>query len=155
MSEGCPELLLNKRPKPTARELAERLAGFWLAAETVLHRTLEAPAVTRVGGFYRHRLGASPQQGGWPVKTPTVLDRLFVHWAAAGDYVDAEEAMVWAFAAAVSPESVAALYHPDPLMPFANLEDATNADRRRKPHGIGRITGLTPPQRAAPARGPR
>lgn len=141
-----PDLKLDKVKGPTVAQVQLRLAGFWLADETVVYIGRSSrPLATRVAEYYGHRLGASsPHKGGWPLKTLAVLDKLWVHWAATDDFVEAEKTMQRAFAAAVSRRSAAALYRSDPLMPFANLEDG---DRRRKQHGIGKATGSMPPRR--------
>jgi hypothetical protein len=141
-----PKLRLDKAPRPTtAAELGERLAGFWLPDETVLYIGLTTrPLATRLGEFYGHRLGAkSPHKGGWPLKTLSVLDELWVHWAATArdDCAAAERAMLHAFAAGVSATSKRRLYEPEPLMPFANLRDG---DHQPKRHGITGPTGPLP-----------
>lgn len=138
-----PELLLDAR-RPTVSELGWRLGGFWLADETVLYLGRSKGLAARLRQFYRHRLGASkPHEGGWPLKTLAVLDELWIHWAPTAGYVAAEQAMLEAFAADVSANASAALYRAEPLLPFANLEDA-NTPRRRKLHGITRTGGPMP-----------
>jgi hypothetical protein len=140
------ELRIDSDHRPTAAELGTRLAGFWLPDETVLYVGLSTrPLSERLGEFYGHRLGAkSPHKGGWPLKTLRVLDKLWVHWAPTSkdECADAENEMLRAFAAAVSPESKDGLYAPEPVMPFANLRDG---HYRRKRH---RVTGATGPLRS-------
>ena len=96
----------------------------------------------RVGAYYKTPLGARrPHAGGWPLKTLGVLDELWVHYAVCDDVDAAEQAMVDAFIARVSPSSRAAACDPGPPLPFANLELPGGA---RKQHGI---TGAREPRK--------
>lgn len=130
----CPDLRLHGQPA-TRSKLEARIGSYWLADECVLYIGLAGRSVrTRVRQYYRTPLGAAkPHKGGWWLKTLASLDDLHVHYAATGDYKHAEEAMLRAFAAAVSDTSTAALPYGEPVMPFANLRDG---DWRRRNHGI-------------------
>src|SRR5450759_2110821 len=69
--------------RPTAEELSDRLAAFWIVGETVVYVGLAGTSVAkRVGQFYRTALGdPRPHAGGHWLKTLAILDRLHVWWA--------------------------------------------------------------------------
>jgi hypothetical protein len=123
-----------------ADDLAERLRSFWLADEVILYIGLAGqPLRTRVRQYYRTPLGArKPHAGGWWLKTLSVVDELWVHYAPTPDFRMAEKLMLSAFADAVSPGSRDALYDSARVMPFANLR---GFDDRVKLHGITGATG--------------
>jgi hypothetical protein len=142
VSASAVEELLRRRPelrldgeRPEAVELVRRLRDFWLADETVLYVGLASRSIAkRVGQYYATPLGArSPHAGGWFLKSLSVLPKLHVHYATAGNVERAERAMLKAFAAGVSERSRARLHDPERLMPFANLEYPKGV---RKRHGI-------------------
>jgi hypothetical protein len=130
-----PELRLDGS-RPTSAELARRIAAFWLPDETVLYIGLtKRPVRKRVAEYYRTTLGArSPHAGGWFLKVLGSLRSLdvHVHVARTDNFIDAEESMLRAFVAAVSPAGRAGLHDPDNALPFANLVLAG----ARKQHGI-------------------
>lgn len=128
----------------TVETIRKRLTQYWLPDETVLYIGRASKSVRkRVRTYYRTPLGAAkPHAGGWWLKTLKALSSLYVHFAASDDYVEAERAMLRAFAERVSPASKVALHDPARPMPFANREDA---DRLRKRHGITKDTGRMPP----------
>jgi hypothetical protein len=96
----------------------------------------------RVGDYYRSSLGArSPHSGGWPLKTLSCLNELYVHYAFCGEEVAAEHAALACFASRVSQVSRAALHDPVNVMPFANLEFPKGT---AKAHGI---TGAREPRK--------
>jgi hypothetical protein len=144
-----PELRINQTV-PDAHALADRLSRFWLPDEVVLYVGLAGqPLRTRVRQYYRTPLGAKrPHAGGWWLKTLRVLDELWVYWAATAHYALAEQAMLHAFADAVSPETRRRLLNDEAVMPFANLR---GWDDRVKSH---RITGATGDLPTASARSP-
>lgn len=137
---ACPGIQLDGEV-PDRDAVAERLVSYWLPDECVLYIGLAGqPLRTRVRQYYRTPLGASkPHRGGWWLKTLSVLDELWVHYAATPDFKDAEADMLRAFAAGVSTRTRRGLPAGDPVMPFANLRDG---DWRRKNH---RLTGATAP----------
>jgi hypothetical protein len=136
-----PELELDKR-RPNLDTLAARLRAFWLPDETVVYIGLATSLRSRVRGYYRTPLGAmKPHAGGWWVKTLSVLDELWVHYAPTPEFETAEKQMLKAFADAVSPESRAALYDRERVMPFANLRGWDDLVKR---HGITGATGEMP-----------
>jgi len=120
--------------------LANRLNAFWLPDEVVLYIGLAGqPLRTRLRQYYRTALGAKrPHAGGWWLKTLSVLDQLWVYWAATVDYAAAEKAMLRAFADAVPMETRYQLLDHEAVMPFANLR---GWDDRIKAHGITSATG--------------
>jgi hypothetical protein len=137
-----PELTLDgSRPKP--QELAARLSSFWFPDEVVLYIGLAGPRKTKpVGGelskrvreYYGTPLGArGPHAGGWPLKTLSCLDQLYVHFAYCGDVHHAEAACIAGFAEQASPQARASLHDPVRVMPFANLEFPKGNAKR---HGI-------------------
>jgi hypothetical protein len=131
-----PELTLDGR-RPTADELAARIAAFWLPDETIVYIGLATSLRSRVRGFYRTPIGARrPHSGGWFLKTLANLDDLYVHFARISDFDAAEIAMLAGFVALVSPESCALLADPDHPWPFANLEIRRAGRKIRKRHGI-------------------
>jgi hypothetical protein len=137
-----PELLLDGT-RPDADELATRIASFWLPDEVVLYVGLAGqPLRTRVRQYYNTPLGArKPHAGGWWLKTLANLDELWVHYAATPGYVDAEVAMLRAFADAVAPSSRERLPDRERIAPYANLRTSTG---RIKRHGITGATGDRP-----------
>ena len=134
-----PELLLDGE-RPTAAQLVDRLRRFWLADEVVLYIGLASQSVrTRVGQYYKTPLGArKPHAGGWWLKTLSVLDEVWVHFAATPDFSTAEESALRRWANAVSSASRGALHDRERLAPFANLRTASGAI---KVHGIASATG--------------
>jgi hypothetical protein len=116
--------------RPTADELADRLATFWIAGETVVYVGLAGTSVSRrVRQFYRTALGdPRPHAGGHWLKTLAVLNRLHVWWAETDD-PDAGEGSLFA--------AFAERHGGGLVLPFANRE---GVGRVREPHGI---TGST------------
>lgn len=137
-----PELRLDGM-RPDTTLLARRLASFWLADETILYLGLAGTSVrNRVGAYYRSPLGARrPHSGGWFLKTLTALDGLWVHHAPCADPIAAEDRMLAAFTAGVTPAVAAGLHDPTLPLPFANLEWPKGV---RKAHGIEGARGPLP-----------
>ena len=96
-----PELLLRWRLPDAegARDPAQRvLACIGGPAYIGL---ADQPLRTRVRHYYRTPLGAKrPHAGGWWLKTLSLLGELWVHWAPASNYEDAERTMLRPFEAA-------------------------------------------------------
>ena len=130
--------------KPSLEGLVARLAAFWLPDEVVMYvglagrrrrRPARGEVAKRVGDYYTTPLGArSPHSGGWPLKTLSCLNELYVHYGFCEDEVAAERAALAGLASQVSPASRAALHDPGNVMPFANLEFPKGTV---KAHGIG------------------
>lgn len=132
--ERVPKLQLDGR-RPTPREVAARLGKFWLASRSVVYigRTT-APLAERIAAFYATPLGdRSPHAGGHWIKTLRLLRECWVSWAIAVDPFASEDELLTRFAATVSPPEAAALFDPEHVLPFANLEDAHKV---RKRHGM-------------------
>jgi hypothetical protein len=154
------ELTVDGR-RPDISALRARIAGFWVPEAVVLYiglagarerRPKEGELAKRVSEYYGTSLGArSPHAGGWFLKTLEILRELVIHYAYCDDVVEAEQAMLGAFATAVSPPSRAALVDSERVMPFANLEYPKGVFKR---HGI---KGAKEPRkgREKEARGPR
>jgi len=129
-----PELKLDGT-RPTRDALANRIASTWLSDETIVYVGLASESLaTRVNQYYQTALGKrSPHAGGWPLKTLSNLDRLWVHFAPCGAVDDVEKTMLETFVANVSVSTRAAVCDPTLPLPFANLEMPRGA---RKKHGI-------------------
>jgi hypothetical protein len=137
-----PELTLDER-RPAAAELVSRLAGFWFPDEVAVYigmagarktRPRNGELTERVSEYYTTPLGANgPHAGGWPLKTLTCLDELYVHYAYCENVSDAEGDCLGWFAKHVSDATRARLYDAVRVMPFANLAFPRG---RPKAHGI-------------------
>lgn len=157
--ERVPSLLLDGQ-RPTPHELAARLSGFWLPGESVVY---VGKSTTSLGGritaFDRTPLGdRRPHAGGHWLKTLRVLDQLRIWWAETDAPEEYEDALLTAFASSVPDEARQRLHDPSVVLPFANLETAT---QEQKAHGItgsllaGTDTGIARPgvsAKRAPAR---
>jgi hypothetical protein len=128
-----PEALVDGVAADTST-LTERLRAMWVPREPVVYIGLAGTSVaTRVGQFYKTRIGArAPHAGGWPVKMLDV-GRLWVHPARCEDPDAAERAMAEAFEQRLSHEAIARLIDPACRVPFANL---MYPGGRRKQHGL-------------------
>jgi hypothetical protein len=138
-----PELTLAGT-RPSARALAERIASFWLADETILYIGLAGTSLRRrVRDYYKTPLGARrPHAGGWFIKSLANLDERLVHFAPTDDPHAAENAMLGSFCSHVSEATLAGLRDPAHPFPFANLEWPAGA---RKAHGIkGALGNIAP-----------
>ena len=129
-----PELRLDGN-RPTAADLTRRLAAMWAPDEPVVYVGLAGTSLSkRIGQYYGTPLGARrPHAGGWPLKTLSILDRLWVHWAPTDNPSRAELALLDAFITGLPARIRQRLHGPVLPLPFANLE-RTKRDRKR--HGI-------------------
>jgi len=138
--------------RPTSREVAARLHGFWLPNQTILYIGMTPASIGgRVGALYRTPLGdRKPHAGGHWLKALRGLDRARIWWAQTSAAEEYEDALFSAFAAGVdaSPEAAPRLADRTVILPFANLQTATGA---RKAHGITGAMEPAPP--AAPVPG--
>jgi transcription elongation factor GreA len=132
--ERVPGLTLDGA-RPTQRELAVRMGEFWLPDETVVYVGMTNLSIGgRVGAFVKTALGdRRPHAGGHWLKTLTVLSDLRVWWAPTSAPEEYEDALLSAFAQGVSAEAAAALRDRTVVLPWANLQSATD---ERKQHGI-------------------
>lgn len=132
--EHVPSLTLDGA-RPTQRELAVRMGEFWLPDETVVYIGMTNLSIGgRVGAFVKTPLGdRRPHAGGHWLKTLTVLPELRVWWAPTTAPEEYEDALLTAFAEGISAEARAALRESSVVLPWANLQSATD---ERKQHGI-------------------
>ena len=130
--------------RPTGKQLAARLAAFWLPSQTVLFLGGATSIAGRILALERHVLGdPRPHAAGHWLKTIRG-DGLRVWWATTDAPDEYEDALFDAFGATVPAAERDALPAPAPLLPFANLRNATG---QRKPTGL---TGSTLPAEVAP-----
>jgi hypothetical protein len=149
------DLALDGVLQPKREQLAARLAAFWFPDEVVVYiglagarkrRPPQGELAKRVSDYYATPLGAGgPHAGGWPLKTLTCLDQLYVHYAYCDRVNAAEDACIRRFAEQVSPETRGALRDPVRVMPFANLEFPRG---NPKNHGIRGARAPKAPRRA-------
>ncbi len=132
--ERVPGLTLDD-VRPIGKELAGRLASFWLPEQTVLYIGASTVSVSsRVAAAARTPLGdRKPYSGGHWLRTLREPERLRVWWATTDAAEEYEDALLAAFAAGVPPASAAALRDASVLLPWANLQAVT---AERKVHGI-------------------
>jgi hypothetical protein len=132
--------------RPTSREVAARLHGFWLPNQTVVYVGMTTASIGgRVGAYYRTPLGdRKPHAGGHWLKTLRGLDRARIWWAPTNAPEEYEDALLNAFAAGVdvSPEAAPRLADRSVILPFANLQTAMSV---RKAHGISGAVEPPPP----------
>jgi len=153
-AERVPTLLLDGE-RPDGRQLARRLASFWLPSQTVLYVvSTEKSLGARVGALYATELGSRrPHSGGNWLKTLRGHDGCRVWWSETDAVVEYEDAIFGAFAAQVPADEVAALHDPSVVMPFANLVTALG---ERKAHGLtGTLLAVEEPAPSAIARSVR
>jgi transcription elongation factor GreA len=145
--ERVPTLTLDGA-RPGGKELAARLAAFWLPSHTVLYVGTAASSIGgRVAALYATPLGdPRPHASGHWLRTLRGPDQLRLWWAETGAAEEYADALLDAFAASVAPAAVNSLYDPTVVVPFANLQTAT---KLRRDHGIaGALLHADPP--AAP-----
>ncbi len=132
--ERVPTLRLDGK-RPDGRQLARRLAAFWLPSQTVLYIGTTTKALgPRAGALYATELGSRrPHSGGHWLKTLRGLDQARVWWAETDAVEEYEDALLAAFAESVPPAELTALHDALVVLPFANLESAIGM---RKHHGI-------------------
>jgi transcription elongation factor GreA len=132
--ERVPTLTLDGA-RPTQRELAVRMGEFWLPDETVVYIGMTNLSIGgRVGAFVKTPLGdRRPHAGGHWLKALTVLPELRVWWAATSAPEEYEDALLSTFAQGVLAEARATLRDTSVILPWANLQAATD---ERKQHGI-------------------
>ena len=122
--------------RPTSRQLATRLASFWLPSSPVLYiGASERSVAKRVAALWTTTLGdRRPHPGGHWLRALRGLEGARIWWASTPAVEEYEDALFGAFLAGVDDAERAALHDPDTVMPFANLRAATGERRR---------TGLT------------
>ena len=132
--ERVPTLELDGH-RPAGKELAQRLASFWLSDQVVLYVGSTTEAIgRRVDELVRTPPGdPAPHAGGGWLKTLRGLNQARVWWAETDAPEEYEDAILAAFAQAVDPAAVAALHDPTVVVPFANMATPTGLP---KDHGI-------------------
>ena len=133
--------------RPTSRQVAARLASFWLPSQQVLFVGATPVSVRgRISALRETALGdRKPSPGGHWLHVLTGLGTARIWWAATEAIEEYEDALLDAFAAGIPPEERAALPDTDTVLPFANLRTPTGARKR---------TGLTGTLLAEPAAPP-
>jgi transcription elongation factor GreA len=148
--ERVPGLMLDGE-RPTASQLAARLASFWLPQETVVYvgRTSKSLAA-RVSSLLHTPLGdRKPHPGGHWLWTLRDLGKLRIWWAETAAAEEYEDGLANAIAADVEPSIAAILAGFGPILPWANMTSAAGDAKR---------TGITGAQLAdgeAPAVAPK
>ncbi len=129
------ELGIDDDPNPTPDAVANRLRKYWLTDESTLYiGQTEGPLFCRIRDLYRHKLGRrSPHRGGHWIRTLSVLEDLYVHYAESSQPKSTECRLIEMFVARVSPRSKAQVGPDDYPFPFANLKLT-----KIKRHGIRR-----------------
>ena len=121
--------------RPTGRDLAHRLAAFWLPDQVVLFvGSTDRGLGQRVDELVHTPLGdPAPHPDGRWLATLRGLEQARVWWSETDAPEEYEDAILGAFAQAVDPTVVAALYDPTVVVPFANMATPTGLP---KDHGI-------------------
>jgi transcription elongation factor GreA len=145
--ERVPALVLDG-VRPTSKQLAARLAAFWLPSRTVLYiGSTPGSIMGRVAALERHVLGdRRPHASSQWLKTLNVPS-LKVWWAETAAGEEYEDALLAAFAAAIPADEAARLYDPARVLPFANLRTTGG---EAKAHGIARSVLPEEPVAAVP-----
>ena len=121
-----PTLKLNNELPSSLDEVVNHLKKYWLPDESILYIGQTSGETStlrkRVDEYYRHRLGNnSPHAGGHWIKTLSILEKTFVHYAESRDLRDAEHKLIKAFAANVSSSTKCQLGDAEHPFPFANI----------------------------------
>jgi transcription elongation factor GreA len=135
--ERLPELRLDGE-RPTSKQLASRLAGFWLPTQTIVFVGSSTGTVSgRLRALEAHVLGdPKPHAAAQWLKAlrADVVERLRVWWAATDAPEEYEDALLETFGERVPEVERRALPDASVVLPWANL---------RRPSGDRRRTGLT------------
>jgi transcription elongation factor GreA len=128
--ERVPSLRLDGE-RPTQSTLAARMRAYWLPGQSLLYVGRTAKSMSaRVGSLYATELGhAQPHPGGHWLKALHGYERLRLWWAVTDAPEEYEDALIAAFAEAVSDEDRAALPAGAPVLPWANLGSPTGPTR--------------------------
>jgi transcription elongation factor GreA len=140
----------GERPTPT--QLDKRLAEFWVPGQRLLYvGRSDKSLAARVKALYATDLGhRRPHPGGHWLKALRDQASLVVWWAETDAGEEYEDGALAAFGAAV-PEAVRDLLrHPDPLLPWANLESPSGARRDTGISGSLLANDADPTAEAAP-----
>ena len=105
--------------------MIERLSTYSLPDESILYigQTTSQTLKTRVNQYYKHCLGnPRPHSGGHWIKTLSILDETFVHFAELPNPKMAKDQLIKEFIAGISQQTRSQLKDADHPFPFANLE---------------------------------
>ena len=137
---------------PTSKALAARLGSFWLPSQRILYVGASAGSIRgRVAAMEQTSLGdRKPANGGHWLKVLRMPATARLWWAPTTAIEEYEDAVLAAFAEAVTAEDRKALPDTDVILPWANL---------RRPTGERKATGmagslLAEPERPAPPPAP-
>jgi transcription elongation factor GreA len=121
--------------RPTSRQVAARIASFWLPSTPVLYIGASRSVARRATALWTTLLGdRRPHAGGHWLRTLRGLEAARIWWASTDALEEYEDALLTAFAETIDPAERAGLPDPDTVLPFANLRTVTGERRR---------TGLT------------
>ncbi|HXG40780.1 MAG TPA: transcription elongation factor GreA [Candidatus Limnocylindrales bacterium] len=145
--ERVPTLALDGA-RPTGKQLAARLASFWIPSQTVLLVGWSTgPLGPRLASIARTELGYSaPDPTGHWLKALRVLPALRVWWAETDAPEEYADALLGEFAAGLEPAEAARLAATGPILPWATLETVTGEAKR---HGLSDPLAR-PPARTVP-----
>lgn len=122
--------------EPTVGTLIKRLREFWLPDESILYIGKATPLRKRINAYYSTPLGSKgPHAGGNWLKTLSMLEETFVHYAEVADCEKSEAELLGIFTRAVSPTTLKRIRDPERPFPFANL---AYPPRTYKRHGISK-----------------
>lgn len=127
---------MDDNPNPTVEEIVDRLSKFWLPDESILYigQTTRQTLKARVNQYYKTCLGhPRPHAGGHWIKTLSILDKTFVHYADCDNPKSTEDALISHFVSGISSDTKKLLFDSEHPFPFANLEFPKG---NRKKHGI-------------------
>jgi transcription elongation factor GreA len=132
--------------RPTGKELAARLAAFWLPGEPIVFAAgTERSIGGRVAALIKHVPGdRQPHPDGQWLHVLFGLTSARIWWAATDAPDESLDAVLDAFADGVDPDARAALADRDVVLPFATTRRPTG---ERKQHGI---SGAVAPGEATP-----
>ncbi len=133
--------------RPTSKELAARLAAFWVPGEPVVFATSTTLSIGgRVTALYKHVPGdRKPHAEGQWLHVLFGLAAARVWWAGTTAPDEALDAFLTAFAEGVDPAARAALPDQAVVLPFATTRRPTG---ERKAHGI--IGAIAAAEKVAP-----
>lgn len=148
--ERVPGLMLDGE-RPTASQLATRLASFWIPQQTVVYvgRTNKSLAA-RVSSLLHTPLGdRKPHPGGHWLWTLRDLSKVRIWWAETTAPEEYEDGLANAIAADVDGATAATLAEFGPVLPWANMTSASGEAKRTG------ITGAQLGEGEAPAVAPK
>ena len=135
--------------RPTSRQLASRLAAFWLPDQVVLYIGATPASIGgRVKALRETILGdRRPHSGGHWLHVLRGLETTRIWWASTDAVEEYEDALLGAFGEGVTEAERSALPDSEVVLPFANLRTPTGARKRTGLRGAL----LAEPVTAAPA----